>query len=43
MHITGAGSGFGRELAKQFARLGSNITISDVNEKGLIETKDMIK
>ncbi len=36
--ITGAGSGMGRELALQLAARGCNLSLSDVNEKGLAET-----
>jgi len=29
-------------MALQFAAKGANLTISDINEQGLLETKDMI-
>lgn len=37
--ITGAGSGIGRATAELAARQGAHVAISDVNEKGLIETR----
>ena len=40
--ITGAGSGFGREMAKTFARRGANLVINDINMDGLEETRDII-
>jgi NAD(P)-dependent dehydrogenase (short-subunit alcohol dehydrogenase family) len=36
--ITGAGSGIGRALAKDLARRGAHLALSDVNEVGLAET-----
>lgn len=33
--ITGAGSGLGRIMALKFVKLGSKITICDINTKGL--------
>ena len=41
--ITGAGSGMGRELAVQLAKRGCAVAISDVNEKGLAETADLVR
>ena len=40
--ITGAGSGFGREMAKTFANKGANLVINDVNLEKLEETRDII-
>jgi len=36
--ITGAGSGIGRALARDLARRGAHLALSDVNEAGLAET-----
>jgi NAD(P)-dependent dehydrogenase (short-subunit alcohol dehydrogenase family) len=36
--ITGAGSGMGRSLARQLARMGSSLALADLSEKGLTET-----
>ena len=41
--ITGAGSGLGRGMALKFAGRKANLTISDINEQGLLETKEMIE
>jgi NAD(P)-dependent dehydrogenase (short-subunit alcohol dehydrogenase family) len=40
--ITGAGSGMGRCLAQQLAALGASLALSDVNEKGLAETRALL-
>lgn len=40
--ITGAGSGLGRELAKQCAAEGMKLVLADVDEKGLAETRAML-
>ncbi|MFX0188105.1 MAG: SDR family NAD(P)-dependent oxidoreductase [Candidatus Hodarchaeota archaeon] len=40
--ITGAGSGFGREMAKTFAKRGANLVINDINIDGLEQTRDII-
>lgn len=32
--ITGAGGGLGRSYALMFARLGANVVVNDVSEKG---------
>lgn len=32
--ITGAGAGLGRAYAHMFARLGANVVVNDVSEKG---------
>ncbi len=40
--ITGAGSGFGREMAKCFASKGADLVINDINMEGLEETRDII-
>ena len=37
--ITGAGLGLGREMAIKFVRMGAYVSISDINEKTLMETK----
>lgn len=37
--ITGAGSGIGRALAQQMAAKGAQLALSDVNAKGLAETR----
>jgi NAD(P)-dependent dehydrogenase (short-subunit alcohol dehydrogenase family) len=36
--LTGAGSGIGRELARQFAEAGARLALSDINMAGLEET-----
>ncbi len=41
--ITGAGSGIGRELARQAAQQGALLAISDWNAEGLAETVDIVK
>lgn len=41
--ITGAGSGMGRELARQAAQQGALLAISDWNAEGLAETVDLVK
>ncbi len=41
--ITGAGSGIGQALAINLAKEGSHLALSDVNQKGLAETLDMLK
>ena len=43
IYLTGAGSGLGRGMALKFAKLGANLTLSDINEAGLLETKQIIK
>jgi butyryl-CoA dehydrogenase len=39
--ITGAGSGIGRALARELARRGAHLALSDVDETGLAETVSM--
>ena len=34
MIITGAGAGIGRAHAHMYAKLGANVVVNDVNEKG---------
>ncbi len=40
--VTGAGSGIGRSLAKQFAAKGAFMAISDINESAVNETAEQI-
>ena len=40
--ITGAGSGMGRCLAQKLAARGSSLALSDINEKGLSETSELL-
>lgn len=40
--VTGAGSGIGRSLAVSLANKGCHLALSDINEKGLQETRDLI-
>lgn len=41
--ITGAASGFGRDIALKYAELGANLVLNDINEEGLDETAKMVK
>ena len=41
--LTGAGSGIGRETAILLARQGCKLSISDLNEASVIETKKIIQ
>lgn len=41
--ITGAGSGLGRNIAIEFAKLGANTVIWDINKQSLDETKYLIE
>ena len=40
--VTGAGSGFGREMAISFASKGANLVINDINMEGLEETYSLV-
>lgn len=40
--VTGAGSGIGREAAKQFSARGALVYCGDLNDQGLAETQEMI-
>ncbi|KKM22485.1 hypothetical protein LCGC14_1624850, partial [marine sediment metagenome] len=40
--ITGAASGFGREMAISFASKGANLVIIDINMEGLVETRALV-
>ncbi|MFX1455726.1 MAG: SDR family NAD(P)-dependent oxidoreductase [Promethearchaeota archaeon] len=40
--ITGAGSGFGREMAIKFAEKGANLVLNDVNQEAIEETREII-
>lgn len=40
--VTGAGSGMGRFYATEFARLGAKVAISDIDLKGLEETRLLV-
>ena len=40
--VTGAGQGIGQQIALRLAQEGANVVIADINEKGSIETAEMI-
>jgi short-subunit dehydrogenase len=40
--VTGAGSGIGRELARQLAASGCHLALSDINENGLNDTVKLL-
>ncbi|MFW9881966.1 MAG: SDR family NAD(P)-dependent oxidoreductase [Candidatus Thorarchaeota archaeon] len=40
--ITGAGSGFGREMALRFASKGANLVLNDINLESIKETREMV-
>ncbi|MFX0029128.1 MAG: SDR family NAD(P)-dependent oxidoreductase [Candidatus Hermodarchaeota archaeon] len=40
--VTGAGSGFGREMAIAFATKGANLVLNDINLEGINETRELI-
>ncbi|WP_375448156.1 SDR family NAD(P)-dependent oxidoreductase [uncultured Fibrella sp.] len=40
--ITGAGSGIGRELARQAVQQGAQVIATDINEAGLAETNQLV-
>ena len=40
--LTGAGSGIGRLMAQRFGKMGSNLSLSDINLAGVQETKDIL-
>lgn len=40
--VTGAASGFGREMAKRFSEEGANVAIVDINEAGANEVAEQI-
>ncbi len=40
--ITGAGSGFGREMAVAFASQGASLVLNDINLEGINETRDIV-
>lgn len=41
--VTGAGSGIGRLMSQKFAELGCKLVLWDINEKGNLETVQMVK
>ena len=40
--VTGAGSGFGREMAITFAKKGANLVLNDIHLESIKETRDII-
>ena len=40
--VTGAGSGFGREMAINFAKKGANLVLNDIHLETIKETRDLI-
>ena len=40
--LTGAGGGIGRLMAIEFGKLGSKLSLSDINMSGLNETKALM-
>ncbi len=40
--VTGAGSGFGREMAIRFAEKGANLVLNDIHLENIKETRDLI-
>ena len=40
--VTGAGSGFGREMAIAFASKGANLVLNDINIESINETREII-
>jgi NAD(P)-dependent dehydrogenase (short-subunit alcohol dehydrogenase family) len=41
--VTGAGSGIGQALAKELARRGARLAISDIDSDGLARTEELIR
>lgn len=41
--VTGAGSGLGREISLEFAKLGSTLVLWDIDRKGMEKTKELIE
>lgn len=41
--VTGSGSGLGRDIALEYARLKSSLVLWDINEAGLRETKSLVE
>jgi len=41
--VTGAGSGIGRGIALELGRLGANVTLADLDQKGLAEVEEEFK
>ncbi|GAI66094.1 unnamed protein product, partial [marine sediment metagenome] len=40
--VTGAGSGFGREMAINFAKKGADLVLNDIHIESIKETRDII-